>query len=134
MQAAGFINREAIKTNLINSFQESSKELKLMFKYVMPYALAATILYGLSEEASLRPCSDVAWVVSKSLYVGAIILVAKGCHSFCETATSNLDPKRVIVISTEQQIHNLNLEIIRLKEENEILKMEKINQPYHHRT
>lgn len=119
MQPTQFINKQAIVNNVKHNAQEKANELKLCVKHVLPYAIAGTIFYGLSEQALLQPANTVAWAVSKVLDGGTLALMAKCCFNLWKIANNEYDmnSRKVTFVATQQDVDFLNGEINRLKQE-----------------
>lgn len=106
-----------VSPKVLNDIKDKYSELKLCAKHVLPYALAATFFYGLSEQTYLQPSADVVWAASKILDGMCLTLMGMGCFNLFKVATNPnaFDARKVVFVATQQQIDLLNAEIEKLK-------------------
>lgn len=106
-----------VSPKVLNEIKDKYSELKLCAKHVLPYALAATFFYGLSEQTYLQPSANVVWAASKILDGMYLTMFAMGCFKFYQVASNPnaFDARKVVFIATQEEIDLLNLEIEKLK-------------------
>lgn len=111
---------EKISSNAQNYLNDQVNVQKTWCFYGLPYAIGATICWGLSDLALSKPAETVAFVASRSLDTTMIGLVIIGAYAFWSgmNNSTDLNSKKIEMINIpKHEFQKMQVEIEGLKKE-----------------